>query len=341
MSQPETRLPDPTPVIDLIEAFRRSKAMFAAVELGVFDQIEKGPATAATLAAQMGADAGALERLLDACVGLGLLEKRETQYLNRPIAQTYLCRSSERTLAGYILYSSKVLFPLWAHLPDAVREGTHRWKQAFNLEGPIFDHFFQSDEALRTFILGMHGFGVLSSPAVVAAFDLSRFRKLADLGGATGHLAIAACERYPDLRAAVFDLPRVIEAAGQQVDRSPAASRVELIAGDFFKEPLPDADLFAVGRILHDWSEDKIRTLLGKIYNRLPRDGGLLIAEKLLDDDKNGPTPAHMQSLNMLVCTEGTERSLREYRALLEEAGFMKVEGRSTGAPLDAVLAVK
>ena len=341
MSQPKSGLPDPTPVIDLIEAFRRSKAMFAAVELGVFDQIEKGPATAATLAAQMGADAGALERLLDACVGLGLLEKRETEYLNRPIAQTYLCRSSERTLAGYILYSSQVLFPLWAHLPDAVREGTHRWKQAFNLEGPIFDHFFQSDEALRTFILGMHGFGVLSSPAVVAAFDLSRFRKLVDLGGATGHLAIAACERYPDLRAAVFDLPRVIEAAGQQVDRSTAASRVELIAGDFFKEPLPNADLFAVGRILHDWSEDKIRTLLGKIYNRLPKDGGLLIAEKLLADDKNGPTSAHMQSLNMLVCTEGTERSLREYRALLEEAGFTKVEGRSTGAPLDAVLAVK
>jgi len=125
------------------------------------------------------------------------------------------------------------------------------------------------------------------------------------------------------------------------VDRSPAASRVELIAGDFFKEPLPNADLFAAGRILHDWSEDKIRTLLGKIYNRLPKDGGLLIAEKLLADDKNGPTSAHMQSLNMLVCTEGTERSLLEYRALLEEAGFMKVEGRSTGAPLDAVLAVK
>src|SRR5437879_998489 len=341
MSQPQTTLPDPTPVIDLIEAFRRSKTMFAAVELGIFDELEKGPVTAATLSAQLGADAGALERLLDACVGLGFIEKRGTQYLNRPIAQTYLCRASERTLAGYILDSSKVLFPLWAHLADAVREGIHRWKQAFNLEGPIFDHFFRNDEAMRTFILGMHGFGVLSSPAVVAAFDLSRFRKLVDLGGATGHLAIAACERYPDLRAAVFDLPRVIEAAGQQVNRSPAASRVELIAGDFFKGPLPHADLFAIGRILHDWSEDKIRTLLRKIYGQLPKGGGLLVAEKLLHDDKNGPTPAHMQSLNMLVCTEGTERSLLEYRALLEEAGFMKVEGRSTGAPLDAVLAVK
>ncbi len=65
MSQPQTALPDPTPVIDLIEAFRRSKTMFAAVELGIFDELEKGPATAAMLSAQLGADAGALERLLN------------------------------------------------------------------------------------------------------------------------------------------------------------------------------------------------------------------------------------------------------------------------------------
>src|SRR5207244_9504153 len=143
-------------------------------------------------------------------------------------------------------------------------------------------------------------------------------RKLVDVGGATGHLAIAACERYPDLRAVVFDLPRVIEAARQQVNRSTAASRVELMAGGFFKEPLPEADLFAVGRILHDWSEEQVRALLAKIYARLPEGGGLLIAEKLLDEDKSGPTWAQMQSLNMLVCTEGRERTLSESRVLLE-----------------------
>ena len=74
---------------------------------------------------------------------------------------------------------------------------------------------------------------------------------------------------------------------------------------------------------------------------RLPSGGGLLIAEKLLAEDKTGPTPAHMQSLNMLVCTEGKERTVSEYRALLEAAGFVDVQGRRTGAPLDAVLALK
>ncbi|HUJ23144.1 MAG TPA: class I SAM-dependent methyltransferase [Bryobacteraceae bacterium] len=333
--------PDPAPVIDLIEAFRRSKTMFAAVALGVFDRLERGPADVSVLAKELGAETGALERLLDACAGLGFLRKQDGRYANEPVAAAYLCRSSERALTGYILYSNDVLFPMWRHLEDAVREGSHRWKQAFGMDGPIFDHFFRTGEAMRTFLLGMHGFGVLSSPKVVAAFDLSRFHLLADLGGATGHLAIAACERYPNLRAAVFDLPRVIEVAREQVERSSAAPRIELIAGDFFRDNLPPADLFAVSRILHDWSEEKIRALLGKIYERLPRGGGLLIAEKLLAEDKTGPTPAHMQSLNMLICTEGRERTAGEYRALLEAAGFKSVQACRTGAPLDAVLAVK
>jgi acetylserotonin O-methyltransferase len=333
--------PDPAPVIDLIEAFRRSKTMFAAVALGLFDRLEGRPADAETMAAEIHAKAGPLERLLDACVGLGFLHKSGGLYANEPVAASYLCRSSERALTGYILYSNDVLFRMWANLEGAVLEGSHRWKQTFGLDGSIFDHFFQTDEAMRTFLLGMHGFGVLSSPKVVAAFDLSRFHRLVDLGGATGHLAIAACERYPEMHATVFDLPRVIEVAREQVSRSGVASRVGLMAGDFFADELPAADLFAVGRILHDWSEEKIRALLAKVLARLPSGGALLIAEKLLAEDKTRPVPALMQSLNMLVCTEGRERSLSEYRALLEAAGFRNVEGCMTGAPLDAVLGVK
>jgi acetylserotonin O-methyltransferase len=325
--------PDPAPIIDLIEAFRRSKTMFAAAEIGVFDRLERGPSDAATLAGDLHCNTEALVRLLDACISLGLLEKRGCTYANTPVSAAYLCPSSPRTMKGYVLYSNRVLYKLWSNLEDAVRESTHRWKQTFGVEGPIFDHFFRSEDAMRTFVMGMHGFGVLSSPRIVAAFDLSGFRQLVDLGGATGHLAMAARERYPSLSVAVFDLPRVAEVAREH--------GVEAIAGDFFRDELPAADLYAVGRILHDWSEDKIQRLLRKICYRLPPGGALLIAEKLLDDDKTGPTAAHMQSLNMLCATEGRERSLAEYRALLLEAGFASVEGKRTGAPLDAILARK
>ena len=334
-------IPDPSPIMDLLEAFRRSKVMFTAVSLGVFDLLEGKPVNAAALAAQLRVEAEGLERLLDACVGLKLLRRNGVSYKNQPVASTYLCRNSERALTGYILYSNDVLFRLWSHLEDAIREGTPRWKQAFGIEGGIFDNFFRTEEAKQTFLQGMHGLGILSSPKVVEAFDLSRFRRLVDLGGATGHLAIAACERYPGLRAVVFDLPQVSEAARAHASRSPAVQRIEVLAGDFFCDQLPEADLFAIGRILHDWSEDKIGKLLAKIYQRLPAGGGILISEKLLREDKAGPSSAQLQSLNMLVCTEGKERTLVEYCRLLEAAGFRKVQGRITGSPLDAVLAVK
>jgi acetylserotonin O-methyltransferase len=133
----------------------------------------------------------------------------------------------------------------------------------------------------------------------------------------------------------------VIEAARAQVTQSTASRRIELLSGDFFRDELPEADLFAMSRILHDWPEDKINALLARIYQRLPANGGLLLAEKLLNEDKSGPTSAQMQSLNMLVCTEGKERTLGEYRKLLQAAGFQNVQGRMTGSPLDAVLAFK
>lgn len=310
--------------------------MFAAVSTGVFDAVHEAPAAAAALAERFGLNAGALERLLDGCVGLGLLVKSEGQYRNTEAASAYLRRDAPGTLAGYILYSDRALYPMWGNLEDALREGTPRWRQTFGLPGPLFASFFRTEEALREFILGMHGLGSLSSPGVVKAFDLSRFERLVDLGGATGHLAAAARREYPKLRVAVFDLPRVIEYA-----REFRGEAVELIAGDFFTGGLPPADLYAAGRILHDWGDDKIDRLVKKVYEALPAGGGFLVCENLLDDDKTGPLPGAMQSINMLVCTEGRERSLREYEAILRGAGFSSVEGRRTGTPLDAMLAIK
>ena len=80
---------------------------------------------------------------------------------------------------------------------------------------------------------------------------------------------------------------------------------------------------------------------LRKFIERLPADGAVLIAEKLLNDDRTGPSWAQMQSLNMLVCTEGKERTLSEYERLLDRVGFRDVQGCRTPSPLDAVLAFK
>src|SRR5580698_1821638 len=249
--------PDPTNVLDLLFAFRKSKTLFDAVALGVFDALLKGPKSAKALAGEIGADPAALEQLLNACVGLELLSWSSSGFANTPAATAYLTSESPDRMTGYIYYSNDVMWKLWANLKDAVREGTNRWKQTYGWDGPLFSHFFKTDQSRREFLMGMHGFGRISSPHVASAFDLSRFRRLVDLGGATGHFAIAACQCYPQLEAIVFDLPEAMPLAKEIVGASPVAKRIVLAPGDFFKDTLPEGDLIALGRILHDWTEQK------------------------------------------------------------------------------------
>lgn len=333
--------PDPAPVLDLLNAFRKSKVLFAAVSLGVFDALAAGPKPTAALAKELSADRDALDRLLGACVLLGLLDRTADGFANTAAAAAYLTSASPNRVLGYLRYSDRVLWQMWDHLDDAVREGTHRWKQTYGWDGPIFANFFKDETAKREFLFGMHGYGLISSPQVVNAVDLSKATTFVDLGGATGHLAVAACRRWPHLRAVVFDLPEAIPLAKEVVGATDVADRVSFIAGDFFADPLPPGDVYALGRILHDWTETKILTLLGKIHAALPASGRVLIAEKLLHDDKAGPEWAVLQSLNMLVCTEGKERTLGEYESLLTTSGFRDVTGFRTPSPLDVVTARK
>lgn len=333
--------PDPTPVLDLIEAFRRSKTMFTALRLGVFDLLEEAPAAAEQLARRTGTHPAALERLLEGCAALGLLARGEGVFSNTQTARHYLTSSSPHSLAGYIRYSDEALYRLWGELESAVREGSPRWQQVFGARGPLFDHFYRTEEARADFLGGMHGLGLLSSPAVVRVFNLNAYETLVDLGGGTGHLAIAACERYGRMRATVFDRPDVIGYARRQISVSPARERIACMAGDFFQDPLPRASLYALARILHDWSDGRCVELLRRVHAALEPGGAVLVAEMLLDEDRCGPPGASMQSLNMLVCTEGRERTESEYRTLLEAAGFAEVEARRTATLLDALLARK
>ncbi|MCU0704847.1 MAG: acetylserotonin O-methyltransferase [Fimbriiglobus sp.] len=332
--------PDPAPVLDLISAFRRTQVLFTACELTLFDALGT-PKTCSQLAGELNLNADALERLLGACVMLGLLRKVGDTYANTPAADAYLTTASPHRMLGYINYSNAVLWKLWDNLPDAIREGTHRWKQTFGTDGPIFAQLFRTPADQREFLLGMHGYGLMSSPQVVNAVDLGRYKTFVDLGGATGHLATAACQRWPNLNAVVFDLPQVIGLSQEIVNTTPVADRVKVIGGDFFADELPPGDVYALGRILHDWTEEKITKLLAKIHAALPPGGAVLIAEKVLHDDKAGPDWAVTQSLNMLLVTEGKERTLGEYAKLLEAAGFRHVTCHRTPAPLDALMAVK
>ncbi|KAI2598495.1 acetylserotonin O-methyltransferase [Homo sapiens] len=113
------------------------------------------------------------------------------------------------------------------------------------------------------------------------------------------------------------------------------------LGGDFFKDPLPEADLYILARVLHDWADGKCSHLLERIYHTCKPGGGILVIESLLDEDRRGPLLTQLYSLNMLVQTEGQERTPTHYHMLLSSAGFRDFQFKKTGAIYDAILARK
>jgi acetylserotonin N-methyltransferase len=134
----------------------------------------------------------------------------------------------------------------------------------------------------------------------------------------------------------VFELPEVLADTRRYVGQ-----RARLVGGDFFTSPLPPGDLYVLSKVLHNWSDERSIALLKRVFETLPGGGGLLVAERLLDEDRSGPAPVHLHSLNMLVSTGGRERTFSQYRTILHSAGFQDVEARRTGAITDAILASK
>ncbi|XP_069615850.1 acetylserotonin O-methyltransferase-like [Ranitomeya imitator] len=113
------------------------------------------------------------------------------------------------------------------------------------------------------------------------------------------------------------------------------------IIGDFFNDPIPEADLFIMARIINDWTEEKCLALLRKMYQSCRPGGGVLLVEVLLNEDKSGPVSSQLFSLNMLVQTEGRERTPSEYTKLLTDSGFRDIKVKATGKLYDAILGRK
>ncbi|XP_051492560.1 probable bifunctional dTTP/UTP pyrophosphatase/methyltransferase protein isoform X2 [Apus apus] len=345
----------PSKILELLDGFRASKALFVASKLKMFDHLkDKGPLKAVDIANEVGTSLCGTERLLDACAALGLLEKTPEGYSNTDSANIYLTSDGECSLHGYIIHSNDHLWPLFTNLESAVREGSRQNHRAFGKKAEdlfkalkcwsnhrIYWDYYHSQEVTQRFMAAMHSIAHLTARDVATAFDLSQFKSACDLGGCTGALAHELVQIYPNLKVTVFDLPEVIANTSYFEPSGQHTAPVTFVSGDFFKDNLPEADLYILSRVLHDWPDEKIHVLLSKVSAVCKPGCGILLAEMVLDDEKKSRSTALLQCLNMLVQTEGKERSGFEYRGLLEQHGFTDVNIRLTGNLLDVILCVK
>uniref|UniRef100_A0A672I507 Acetylserotonin O-methyltransferase-like n=1 Tax=Salarias fasciatus TaxID=181472 RepID=A0A672I507_SALFA len=316
-------------------------ALFTASKLSVFDLLHGKPGLdAAQVAHEIRASVKGTQCLLEACVSLGLLTtSQKPVYENTELATLFLRSDARFSLRGYIQHCNDTVWPLFSHLDSAVQEGTTQHQRAFSKKPKdnSQDVCHGSQDVKLRFMNAMHSIAKVTGETVATAFDLSSFKTACDLGGCTGAMAYEFTKAHPGLSVTVFDLPSVVEMR-EHFQPQHADSRVSFAAGDFFKDELPKADLYILARILHDWPDEKVHILLGKIADACTPGCGVLLSEIFLDEDRAGPSRGLLQALSM---SEGQQRSAAEYSLLLKSHGFIPSHITHTHNLLDAMLCIK
>ncbi|XP_066212849.1 probable bifunctional dTTP/UTP pyrophosphatase/methyltransferase protein isoform X1 [Saccopteryx leptura] len=331
-------------LLRLINGFQSSKALFVACEMKVFDLLKaEAPLSAVEVARKTEASERGTEWLLDVCAALGLLRKTEGGYSNTELADLYLLSEGEDSLHGLIMYHHLHTWHLYTHLEATVRGGSIQSHRTAGNAGEDLcqDSLSRNQGSQLQFMRAVHSLGKVTARRVATAFDLSRFSSACDLGGCTGALAHALAREYPGLMVTVMDLPEIIkDVAGFQPD-GPQTDQVSFVPGDFFKDRLPEADLYILSRILQDWQEHKVHELLSRISARCKPGGGVLVVGPALDRGKCAALPGLLTSPGTPLQDRGWERSPDEYRSLLQAHGFTEVRAVPAGSVLQVILATR
>nr|XP_060616813.1 acetylserotonin O-methyltransferase-like [Anolis sagrei ordinatus] len=322
--------------------FLITKIMSTACELGVFDLLLEsgGLLSSAEIAERLGTSHMGLQRLLEACVGLKLLrmERKDNEgfYGNTQLANLCLAKSSSRSQYQYTRLCSEFIYTSSQYLTKAVREGKHQVQLMFDTsEKDIYKNFSSSKEDIERFQGGMEDAWSLYGQDVMCAFDLSSFNRVCDVGGGSDAFAKQYIALYPNSTLTIFDLPDVVERAKKHTVPS-EEHQITFQSGDFLNDPIPEADLYILARILHNRDDENCVALLTKLHKACKPGGGVLVVETVLDEDRSGPLVAHIYSIIMLLCLDGKERTVSEYNALLGAAGFKDVQYKK-GQVYDAV----
>ena len=319
----------PAPIMELATAFQRSRPLLTAFELDLFTALASEARTSAEVAAAIGADPRATDRLMNALVAFDLLEKENGRFRNSLLAETFLVKGRPDYLGG--LGHTNHLWDTWSRLTSVVRAGCP--------EGLGNTHQ-RDDDWLRPFIAAMHSRAAQSAGQVVGMLDLDGVSRVLDVGGGSGAYAMAFARARRGISAVVFDLPKVVPLTRMYTRQEGLAAEVGTVEGNYLQDPLGEGyDLVFMSAVIHSNSVNDNRLLFAKAARALTPGGQLVVQDFLINEERSGPLQPALFALNMLVGTPaGDTYTESEVRAWMTEAGFGRISRRDTPVGTNLVI---
>jgi alkyl hydroperoxide reductase subunit AhpC/ubiquinone/menaquinone biosynthesis C-methylase UbiE len=336
---------NPASILQAAFGFWHSKVLLTAVELGVFSRLGARRLSGSELGAELQLHPRAISDFFDALVAMKFLDREgdgpAAKYSNTPEGSLFLDQASPRYIGGILAMLNARLFRFWNDLPEALRTGRPQNEIKHGQKG-LFEELYADLPRLEQFMGAMTGLSRINFEAFAAKFDFSKFRTLCDVGGATGLLSIEVAKRHPHLNCISFDLPPVESIAKKHIAAAGLSERIRTASGDFFKDPLPKADLITMGMILHDWNLERKMHLIRSAYQALPPGGALVAIEALIDDARRENTQGLLMSLNMLIeFGDAFDYSGADFKKWCAEVGFKRFDVIHLAGPSSAAVAYK
>jgi ubiquinone/menaquinone biosynthesis C-methylase UbiE len=313
-------------LVDMAMAYSRSRVLCAAARLGVADALGDEERGTEELAQACGADKDSLYRLLRALAGLGVTEETEPGRFRLTAFGRPLRKDVPGSVWAAVVFWADLLADSWSLLTECVRQG----KPAMEVRDPaVPSRWSQDPDASGIFRAVMGTAPAKDYAPIVKAWDFSRAKVVADLGGGGGSLILAVLGAYPQMRGMLVDLEPSIAAAKVRFAEEKVASRCELVVSDLMQAVPAGADVYMLKHVLHGKRDPDAITMLKNCRAVIPPGGTLLIIEFILPKVVSKADPhleaRLMSDLNMLAVTGGKERSEREWKTLLEAAGFRMI----------------
>jgi 3-hydroxy-5-methyl-1-naphthoate 3-O-methyltransferase len=321
-------------IVEDLWAAREAMVLISGAELDVFTHIAHGRDRAGEVAAALGAPVRGVERLLDALVGIGYLDKEDGAYVLSPLASRFLVRGRD-TYVGEMVHEMKLLWNSWSCLTEVIRTG--RPVEPWDDEETGRRLFPQLVRALFPM-----SWNTARAAAGVVGESGEPVRRVLDVAAGSAVWSIPFAQA--GARVTTVDYPEVTAHTREFAERYGVADRYDHIEGNLREVDFGEDvyDLVVLGYIIQTEGEVWGRRLVEKSYRALRPGGRLLIAEMVPNDERTGPTAPLVYGMDMVLYTDnGDVFTLAEYREWLDAAGFRKTETVETTAPWPLILATK